>query len=119
MRWSQEADSEIFRILLRLLQEQSITIPYADIAAEFGRGTTATAIKHRFQKFRETKYVSENNESQGEGGGVEGPSPPPSALATGGKKPRTKGGSKLRVEKVIEGRVGKPSGKVNPARKEE
>ena len=45
MRWNQKADNDILRILLRILQEQNIAIPYADIAAAFGGEITVTAVK--------------------------------------------------------------------------
>lgn len=101
MRWNQKADNDILRILLRILQEQNIAIPYADIAAAFGGEITVTAVKKRIQRIRG------GSESQGEGEGVEGLGSPPDAPAKKDKKMRAKRCTKPRVKKVIEGRVEK------------
>ncbi|KAF8441215.1 hypothetical protein BGX38DRAFT_1272729 [Terfezia claveryi] len=115
MRWDHQADNEILCILLRLLQEQGIAIPYADIAAQFGHGITLASLKHRIQRIQRSKYTNKAEEIQGEVGGVEGISSPHDTPAKPPTKrvkrvEKAKMAKKPQVEKAVGHQVEKSSG---------
>ncbi|KAF8468804.1 hypothetical protein BDZ91DRAFT_721151 [Kalaharituber pfeilii] len=49
MRWTPEADVHLFRIVLKVLSNQKIPIPYSEIATEFGHDLSTKAVTHRIQ----------------------------------------------------------------------